>query len=94
VRRDVQSSRKLFTTIVECDRLHCAEQFRSSSLPRVVDAQLGAAGWTILELADPRTGERGKRYLCPEHKPPPRMSAGGSGFADVAYAQRGRSTSH
>ena len=68
-RRDVKTDRGLRMSIVECDRRDCNEQFRSSSDPKLVEQQLVAAKWTLLEMEVPRSMEWEKKILCPSHRP-------------------------
>jgi len=63
-------------TIVTCDARACAADFRSCSIPKVIDQQLEAAKWTILISRDYQTGEKKRNELCPAHKPRPRMEGG------------------
>lgn len=64
-------------TVVECDARDCAhEPFRSHSVPAVIPKQLEEAHWTVIEVRDPKTGDRQIKYLCPGHKPRSRMEGG------------------
>ena len=63
-------------TIVTCDAKGCTEEFRSCSIPKVIDAQLEASKWTIFVTRDWKTGDKKRNELCPVHKPKGRMSGG------------------
>ena len=79
MRRDIKTTRNLTMSTVTCDiKNGCSgDPFRSSSPKNLIEPQLAAAGWTILALRDSRTGDRlPKKYLCPTHRPPSRMSGG------------------
>jgi hypothetical protein len=57
-------------TVVDCDRRDCThEQFRSCSVPSVVDLQLLTAGWSIIEIEVPRSTTWELKILCPMHRP-------------------------
>jgi hypothetical protein len=66
-------------TIVTCDAKGCEStlgEFRTASIPKVIDAQLEAAKWTIIDTRDPKTNDKKRHELCPDHRPRPRMEGG------------------
>jgi hypothetical protein len=75
-------------TLVSCDAAgaHLPEhgEFRSASIPKVIAEQLQLAGWSITEAPTGRWISVGRGriqemrtvYLCPDHKPKPRMDGG------------------
>jgi hypothetical protein len=56
-------------TIATCDRKGCPCEFRSCSVPAIVDLQLLEANWSIIELEVKNTLTWETKYLCPEHRP-------------------------
>jgi hypothetical protein len=57
-------------TIVDCDAKGCThEQFRSASIPKMIDVQLLQAGWSLIEIEVPRTLTWEAKILCPNHRP-------------------------
>ena len=57
-------------TLVDCDARGCThEQFRSCSVPAVIDLQLLEAGWSIIEIEVKNTLAWETKILCPTHRP-------------------------
>jgi hypothetical protein len=56
-------------TIVKCDRKDCPAEFRSCSVPQMIDFQLQEAGWSIIELEIKNTLGWERKDLCVNHRP-------------------------
>lgn len=57
-------------TLVDCDAKGCKhEQFRSCSIPKVIDQQLLLAGWSLIEIEVPGSLTWEPKILCPNHRP-------------------------
>ena len=56
-------------TIVNCDRKDCPGEFRSCSIPKMIDQQLLLANWCVIEVEIPRTLAWETKILCPDHRP-------------------------
>jgi hypothetical protein len=56
-------------TICTCSAKGCPSEFRSCSLPQVIDLQLLAANWLVIEIEVPRTLHWERKDLCPGHRP-------------------------
>ena len=59
-------------TLVDCDARGCKhEQFRSCSIPKVIDQQLLLAGWSLIEIEVKGSLSWEPKILCPNHRPHP-----------------------
>lgn len=56
-------------TIVTCDCKSCPSEFRSCSVPQIIDQQLLLANWSILEVEIKNTLAYELKILCPQHRP-------------------------
>lgn len=83
-------SKLVEVTIVTCDRTGCKhDEFRSNSIPKVIDQQLSLAGWTVIDLEIKNTLDWERKYLCPDHRPAAgQRSIGGRIFRTVVAAGR------
>ena len=68
-RRDVKTDRGMRVSIVECDRKDCTAVFRSMSDPALVEQQLVAEHWILIDLEVRGSGAWEKKILCPTHRP-------------------------
>jgi hypothetical protein len=68
-RRDVRTTRGMRMSTVVCDRKDCNETFRSASDPKMIDAQLAAAGWILIEIENKHSLAWDRKTLCPAHRP-------------------------
>ena len=58
--------------IVRCDARGCPAEFRSCSLPKMIDQQALLAGWSLIEIEEKnRWGSLAwlPKDLCPAHRP-------------------------
>jgi hypothetical protein len=80
-------------TIATCDRKGCAQEFRSCSIPKVIDLQVLGAGWLIIEIEIPRSLTWETKYLCPAHTPTRGHTVNGLHWREKAINGRAGSTS-